>query len=286
MKKINLILLSTTLFSLCTFSGCIRDKDSSTTSISLDEANSVTHTFVVKTNGNNRIPDVTIEVYKENVMVKSAVTNYIGKAEIKLPKDNYKVELKNLPQGVYYKNSFEINSSSVDYTFECLTRVINDTIPADKVYQESDIVYDFTVTDTDGNEITLSKLFENGKYLVMLNFWASWCGPCKYEFPHIQEAYLNYSEDIEIIGFNIESDDTNSSINEFKEDYGLTFPMVRDKNGEMWYNYVQYDPVYGNSIPVTAIINKYGVVEFIQEGAFQSASELDEIINGALQRLY
>ena len=52
---------------------------------------------------------------------------------------------------------------------------------------------DVTVVDGEGNEVKLSDFRGKG---VVLNFWASWCGPCKMEMPHFQDAYEQYGEDV------------------------------------------------------------------------------------------
>ena len=53
---------------------------------------------------------------------------------------------------------------------------------------------DFTVLDRDGNSVRLSDCFDQGKPIV-INFWASWCGPCQSEMPDFEEAYLRYADD-------------------------------------------------------------------------------------------
>ena len=55
---------------------------------------------------------------------------------------------------------------------------------------------DFTVIDADGREVKLSDFRGRG---VVLNFWASWCGPCKSEMPHFQEAYEAYGEELHFL---------------------------------------------------------------------------------------
>ena len=86
---------------------------------------------------------------------------------------------------------------------------------------------DFTVTDNDGNEVKLSD-FE-GKPVVV-NFWASWCGPCKAEMPEFEEAYKKYGENIHFLMVNSTdgSQETVETAKEFIVSEGYTFPVYYD----------------------------------------------------------
>ncbi|MBE6008809.1 MAG: TlpA family protein disulfide reductase [Lachnospiraceae bacterium] len=112
---------------------------------------------------------------------------------------------------------------------------------------------DFTVIDNDGNEIKLSD-FE-GKP-VIVNFWASWCGPCKAEMPEFEEAYKKYGEDIHFLMVNSTdgSQETVESAKEFIESMGYTFPVYYDTKSNAAI-------VYGvTGLPTTYFINADGNV--------------------------
>jgi len=114
--------------------------------------------------------------------------------------------------------------------------------------------YDFALLDREGNEITLSSL--QGK-VVFLNFWASWCGPCKAEMPHIQKVYEEYKEkDVVILAVNITASEKNGieGVNSFLEENKFTFPVLYDKDGAVATEYKV------TSIPKTYIINKDGII--------------------------
>lgn len=85
---------------------------------------------------------------------------------------------------------------------------------------------------------------------VILNFWASWCGPCKVEMPHLQNYYKNNkdAENVEIIAVNMTSEERGGqkSIEKFVKEYGLTFPILLDNNGKVMdmYNIITIPTTY------------------------------------------
>lgn len=106
---------------------------------------------------------------------------------------------------------------------------------------------DFTMTDKSGNTVKLSDYF--GKPIVV-NFWASWCSPCKSEMPHFEEAYKEYGSDMHFIMVNV--GDSHSEAYEFADKSGYTFPVYHDSNYSGTY-------AYGvSSIPQTLFINSDG----------------------------
>lgn len=110
---------------------------------------------------------------------------------------------------------------------------------------------DFVVTDMDGNEVKLSDF--QGKP-VIVNFWASWCGPCKSEMPDFEEMYQQYGEEIHFVMVNMTdgSRETVEVASEFIAEQGYTFPVYFD---------TQYSAAitYGvTSIPATYFIDAQG----------------------------
>lgn len=110
---------------------------------------------------------------------------------------------------------------------------------------------DFTVYDREGNAVHLSDFL--GKPVV-LNFWASWCGPCKSEMPDFEEIYKEYGKDIHFVMVNLTDGDreTMDTATTFLDNSGYTFPVYYDKDIDAAYTY----QVYG--IPVTYFINAEG----------------------------
>src|SRR4030042_294631 len=77
----------------------------------------------------------------------------------------------------------------------------------------SGLAPDFTLKTIDGQEITLSKL--KGK-VVLLDFWATWCGPCRESIPHLIQLYKAYREKgFEVIGMSVNKEDERESVSRF-----------------------------------------------------------------------
>ena len=110
---------------------------------------------------------------------------------------------------------------------------------------------DFTVCDKDGNEVHLSDYI--GKPVV-LNFWASWCGPCKMELPDFQEKYLEHGEEVQFLMINLTDGarETMDGAAAFVSGQGYTFPVFYDTKSSASAAYGTY------SIPVTYFIDSEG----------------------------
>ena len=119
---------------------------------------------------------------------------------------------------------------------------------------------DFTALDAQGNEVRLSDYF--GKPIV-LNFWASWCGPCKSEMPDFDEAYLAQGEEIQFLMVNMTdgSRETLDTAKSFVADSGYSFPVVFDVNQEAAMTYAV------SSLPTTFFIGADGSMVAYAMGA-------------------
>lgn len=122
---------------------------------------------------------------------------------------------------------------------------------------------DFTVENAEGEKVTLAS-FE-GKP-VILNFWASWCSPCKTEMPDFQAAYDTYGEDIQFMMVNMTDGarETRQSGEDFIKEQGFTFPVFYDVDLEAAYAY------YVTSIPTTYFIDAEGNIVAAGRGMLDS----------------
>ena len=126
---------------------------------------------------------------------------------------------------------------------------------ASEAEEEEVIAPDFTVLDADGTEITLADRLADGKPIV-LNFWATWCGPCKSELPAFDKAASEYADRVTFMMLNMTDgyQETVDGVKEFMEDNGYTFPVYFDTN------YSAAIPYGANSIPLTYFVTSDGVV--------------------------
>jgi cytochrome c biogenesis protein CcmG, thiol:disulfide interchange protein DsbE len=109
---------------------------------------------------------------------------------------------------------------------------------------------------------------------VVLNFWASWCGPCRDEAPMLNAAARRYGDRVHIVGVNIK--DSRTDALEFARSYGYVFPSVVDSDGRIFDDY----GLTGQ--PETFVIDAQGKVFQHVQGPFLSEADLFGLIEGSL----
>jgi cytochrome c biogenesis protein CcmG, thiol:disulfide interchange protein DsbE len=130
---------------------------------------------------------------------------------------------------------------------------------------------------------TLQRLDKPGKLelaslrgkVVVLNFWASWCIPCKQEAPEVEQVWKRFrSQDVVVVG--IDSKDFSGDARSFMRRYGLTYPVVRDSDGALW------GPYGITGVPETRVIGRNGKYVEKFKGAV-SESDLRASVEHALR---
>jgi peroxiredoxin len=111
---------------------------------------------------------------------------------------------------------------------------------------------DFTLTNLEGAEVSLSDFRGKG---VFINFWATWCGPCKREMPLMEKHYQEVKDEgIEILAVNIA--ESNVAVSSFIERIGVTFPVLLDSNPDRVVT-----QRYGvGALPASYFVDKDGVI--------------------------
>ncbi|MGL6199769.1 MAG: TlpA family protein disulfide reductase [Lachnospiraceae bacterium] len=123
---------------------------------------------------------------------------------------------------------------------------------------------DFTAEDSEGNTVALSDL--RGKPVV-LNFWASWCGPCQQEMPDFQEAFAEYGGEVQFMMLNLTgSNETRESAEAFIAENKYTFPVYFDVQQSGANAYTVF------SIPTTYFIDKDGNIATYAQGKLDMES--------------
>ena len=110
---------------------------------------------------------------------------------------------------------------------------------------------DFTMKDLDGKEVSLTSF--KGK-VILLNFWATWCGPCKAEIPGFVELQSKYKNDLVVVGYSV--DDEAPKARAFATEYKMNYPILLGEGREDVQD--AYGPIWG--IPASFIISRDGKV--------------------------
>jgi len=119
-----------------------------------------------------------------------------------------------------------------------------------------DAAPDFTLKTTKGDNVRLS---EHRGEVVLLNFWASWCGPCRQEMPLLDQLNSRYSKlGFSVVGVNVDKD--SSLANKLLKDIPVAFPVLLDNEGTVSASYNV------SAMPTTVIIDRDGNMRYLHKG--------------------
>ena len=133
---------------------------------------------------------------------------------------------------------------------------------------------DFALPLTDGSEAKLSELLKD-KEVVVLNIFASWCGPCEKEFPDMEKTYQKYKDKMEIVA--VSGDlvlDEMEDMVKYKEEHNLSF-LIGMKNESI-------DSLKVGGFPTTYIIDRNGRIVFSQSGAFLHEGDFEKVVTSLM----
>jgi uncharacterized repeat protein (TIGR02543 family) len=221
------------------------------------EENVVERTIKVITAGGMPLSGLTVKIHIGDGynVYSEKLTDAEGMVRFFLPEiGEYSVQITGAPNGYDVKDGLTKDERYAleDETVITLTSapIENGTFKAQ--YALGDVMHDFTLTDVNGKSYTLSELLEE-KDMVMLNFWFKDCYYCKIEFPHINNAYNTYKNDVEILAIN--DYDSISTIQDYPAYLGidLTIPLIP-------HNSLSLSNFPSKGYPTTVIIDRYGVI--------------------------
>lgn len=249
------------------------DSSIADSSVSLPEDDNVAFVYRVRLQNETGFgfSGATVKLLDGETVVAEKKTNASGNANF-LKTDvatvgTYDVVVENIPNGYEligedYKTVALVGTETI-VTIKP-TGILQGEAPTGTYYQLGSVVYDFSVTLSDNTTYTLSEVLKE-KDLVLLNFWATWCGPCKSEFPAMHNAAILYEDSVSVLA--ISTTDSKNAVAEFKSSNSYDkFNMAAAGSGDL-------ATMFGVSpIPHSVMIDRYGVVVYNEIGSMPSVS--------------
>lgn len=219
----------------------------------------VAHLITVTNLADKPLSKVDVRVYSDATLsdlIAAGKTDTNGQFSFsRIPADGYTVVLSKLPTGYGAAEQYTLTGE------QTVIKLASADVSEEELYSMKfrlgDAMPDFSLTGPDGTGYKLSELLIDKK-AVVLNFWYMGCDPCKQEFPHIQQAYEKYSDDIALLAINpVDAD--NQQIAQFMQEQGYTFPML--KGDTRWSEMFSIA-----AFPLTVVIDRYGNICLTHSG--------------------
>ncbi len=230
-----------------------------------------TYEITVKSVGGTPLYDVVVSLYDGNNEVASTRTDQKGVARLTAKAGAYVITLDELPAGYRLPTTaYRTDPEKRQQEIFLNSGIIERDPPKGKVYKVGDVMYDFSVTTSTGKEFRLSDAFKDGKTLVLINLWATWCGPCKSEFPSLANSYSRYNGEKQVEVIALSSYDSNPEINNFIAEFDGAIPF------EMAYDSLKLSSMFKTSgVPVSIFVDRYGVCAEIHQGSLPKEGDWD-----------
>ena len=268
MKILSLLLALAMLLSVATACGKEGGKKTSDKAGVSGETGSgvaTDYTVSLKTAGGMAMSGIDVYVYADSSlsdMKTFGQTDEKGMVSFNLPESSqYAVVLSGVPKGYDVKDSYAFDGDTAIITLKSTLITTEDLSSA--TLKLGDVMYDFSVTTPDGEKITLSKMLEEKK-MVLINFWYTSCSWCVTEFPYMEQAYQLYKDDVGIVALD-PLGETDAAIKAFPSNYSLdlSFPLAGCPTAwSQTFNIQGY--------PTSVIVDRYGVITLIESGAITS----------------
>ena len=223
------------------------------------------YTVSLKTVGGMPMSGIDVYVYADSSlgdMRSFGQTDEKGMASFNLPESSqYAIVLSGVPKGYDVKESYAFDGDTAIITLK--SALITDEDLSSATLKLGDVMYDFTVTTPDGEKITLSKMLEEKK-MVLINFWYTSCSWCVTEFPYMEQAYQQYKDKVGIVALD-PLGETDAAIKAFPGNFGLSLSFPLAGCPAAWS---QTFSIQG--YPTSVIVDRYGVITLIESGAITS----------------
>ncbi len=128
----------------------------------------------------------------------------------------------------------------------------------------------FTLSDLDGNQYSLSEY--RGKP-VLVAFFGFLCSHCRNEMPRIQNLYVKYKESQNLVVLGVGVSSSIEQLRQFQSQYGLTFPILYDYNRDVYHRF------FSSGIPAILLINKSGEIAYSYNQSELSQAEIENLLN-------
>lgn len=156
---------------------------------------------------------------------------------------------------------------------------VGEAVPAFSLQGIDGKQYTIGGQEKQGNQANQGKQGNQGDVAqkpIWIHFWASWCGPCQSEAPDIEELTAKYKDKLDAYGINATMYDNEKDVKTFVEKYRLTFPVLKDEQGDIFKLF------RGAALPTHVFIDGNGIVKEIKIGSLskeQVQAKLDTIVN-------
>lgn len=230
-------------------------------------------------------PKMTVTVLYANGSTATSGTPTGGVLKAKLLPQTYTVKVTGCPDGYTARASYTVDATDPVCNIVLTASVRQGTAPANTRYTEGSIMYDFTITTVDGVTITLSELLKTKKG-ILINFWATWCGPCQSEFPAFEKLWKEYGNDVPILAIDEDTTETAQDVLDFR----ANFTDAANKKVELTFHFANdtlglYAMFNKNSIPVTVFVDSEGVIIKVISGVDPDSEKHEANLRAIFEQL-